>query len=178
MSLFLSLLLVLADPPAPPPKAPKPDKLEGKLSTETPRRPNPLAPSLPELTDDEEKKFDAIIDRFIEADSGQLKGPDAKKAIEEFKGLGPESFFALVRGLNKAARIDHSCPAVTIARKLTGILRSSNDPDLLQYAKENIGLGVKQSRHMDVLKELKFTSNMRLNSLKGGGRSGELRSVP
>jgi hypothetical protein len=80
--------------------------------------------------------------------------------------------------LNKAARIDHSCPAVTIARKLTGILRSSNDPDLLEYAKENIGLGVKQSRHMDVLKELKFTSNMRLNSLKGGARPGELRSVP
>jgi hypothetical protein len=152
-----------ADPkPAPPKKEP-----QGKLEPISKRGPHPLAPSLPELTEDEEKKLDALIDRFIEADTGNLKGPEAKAAIENFKGLGPESFFALVRGLNKSAHIDHSCPAVTIARKLTGIVKSSTDRELLQYARENIGLGVKKSKHADVLAELKNTATARLNTLKG-----------
>ena len=163
MFTLLPLVLALAADPKPvPPKEP-----EGKLSTTTPRKPHPLAPSLPELTEDEEKKLDAVINRFIEADTGNLTGPEAKKAIEEFKGLGPEAFFALVRGLNKAAAIDHSCPAVTIARKLTGTLRSTTDKELLQYARENIGAGVKKSKHMDVLAELKNTATARQNALKG-----------
>jgi hypothetical protein len=160
MFAVLPVICLLAADPAP--TTPKP---EGKLSTETPRRPNPLAPSLPELTDDEEKKLDQIIDRFIEADTGKLKGPAGKLAMKEFEDLGPESFFALVRGLNKSAKIDHSCPAVTIARKLTRILRSSKDKELLQYARENIGLGVKKSQHMDVLRSLKTTAAMRQNAI-------------
>lgn len=161
LTLVPIVLALAADPKPAPPKAPL-----GKLDNSTPRKPHPLAPSLPELTDDEEKKLDGIVDRFIEADTGNLKGSAAKQAIEDFKGLGPESFFALVRGLNKSATIDHSCPAVTIARKLTGILRSSSDKELLQYARENIGLGIKKSKHADVLAELKQTATARQNTLK------------
>jgi hypothetical protein len=159
MILPITLVLLLgADP--------QKDSLEKQLSEKPPRKANPLAPSLPELTEEEEKKFDEIVDRFIDADTGKTKGSEAKKAIEDFKNLGPEAFFALVRGLNKSALIDHSCPAVTIARKLNTQLRSSNDSELLQYARENIGMGVKKSKHMDVLKDLKLTASVRQNALK------------
>src|SRR5688572_22305512 len=92
-------LLPLGDPQPP----------TGKIEN-TPRKPHPLAPSLPELSEEEEAKIDAIIDRFIEADTGKLHGPEAKKALQDFHRLGPEATFALIRGMNKAAAIDHSCP--------------------------------------------------------------------
>ena len=161
MLALLPLLLVLAAEP----KEPAPKKAEGKLESQTPRRPHPLAPSLPELSDAEEKKLDAAIDRFIDADIGKSKGAEAKQAMEDFKNLGPESFFALVRGLNKSASIDHSCPAVTIARKLTGIIRASDDRELVQFARENVGAGVKRSPHMVVLDQVKSAARSRLNSL-------------
>src|SRR5262249_33000208 len=88
----------------------------------TERKPHPLAPSLPELTDAEEEKIDRIIDRFILADTGRLRGDDKKKAISDFQDLGPEAIFCLIRGLNKAAKIDATCPALTIGRKVGSIL--------------------------------------------------------
>ena len=106
------------------------------------RKPNPLAPSLPLLTAEEEDKLDRIIDRFILFDLGQLPGEDGKRALADFKNLGPEAFFALVRGINKAATIEGSCPAATIAKKLGSVLRGSNDLDLLDFARENIGAGL------------------------------------
>src|SRR6266478_5100238 len=83
---------------------------------QTPPKPHPLAPSLRATTEEEEDKFDQIIDRFIEYDTGKLKGPEAKKALEDFLKLPPEAVFALIRGLNKAAAINHSCPALVIGR--------------------------------------------------------------
>jgi hypothetical protein len=152
----VAALLPLADP-----QPPRTGTIDNKIATETPRKPHPFAPSLPELSDAEEKKIDAVIDRFIDADTGKLAGPDAKTAIQEFHKLGPEATFALIRGLNKAAKIDHSCPAVTIARKLNGTLRSTADTQLLQFARENIGAGVEKSRHMAVIKDLKMTCTAR-----------------
>ena len=70
----------------------------------TPRQPNPFAPSLPQLTDEEEKQLDDTVERFIAADTGKQTGPNAKKAIDDFKELGPEATFALIRGMNKAAK--------------------------------------------------------------------------
>jgi hypothetical protein len=151
-------LLPLTDPQLPK---------TGKIET-TPRKPHPLAPSLPELSEAEEAKIDAVINRFIDADTGKLQGPEAKKAIQDFQNLGPDATFALIRGLNKAAAIDHSCPAVTIARKLNGIFSRTVDKQLLQYARETIGLGVTKSRHMGVLKDLKLSATLRQNSLGGG----------
>jgi hypothetical protein len=166
-------LLPAADPQPPAGKSPgdKPQTDRPRIGamTSTPRNPHPLAPSLPELSEEEEKKIDAVIDRFIEADTGKLQGPDARKAVQEFYRLGPEATFALIRGMNKAAAIDHSCPAVTIARRLHSFLSKTGDTQLLQYARENIGLGVTKSRHMGVLKDLKMTCTARQNALERQG---------
>src|SRR4051794_19954780 len=160
----IAALLPLADP-----QPPKTGTIDNQTKSDTSRKPNPLAPSLPELSEDEEKKIDAVIDRFIEADTGKLAGPDAKTAIQEFHKLGPEATFALIRGLNKAAAIDHSCPAVTIARKLNGTLKATADTQLLQFARENIEAGVEKSRHMAVINELKMTCSTRKTQVERQG---------
>ena len=49
----------------------------------SPRSPHPSAPSLPRLTDEEEKKLDTIIDRFMQYDVGQLRGQEGLKAFLE-----------------------------------------------------------------------------------------------
>lgn len=131
----------------------------------TPRRPHPLAPSLPETTEEEEKRFDQIIDRFILADTGRLSGPEAQQAIRDFDRLPPEAVFALIRGLNKAAAIDHSCPALQISKRLARQLRSSRDLDLLRFARENIGAGVVRSRHSDHIKDLRVAISRRMTEV-------------
>jgi hypothetical protein len=146
----LLLALVLADDPPASSRA---------------HKPNPFAPSIPELTDAEEKKLDEIIDRFIRYDSGEVQSPEARRAYQELQKLEPKAIPALIRGLNRAAKLDYSCPAVTIARKLSQMFRSSRDPELLEYARENIGAGVTQSTHMGVLKDLRMTCLMRKRSL-------------
>jgi hypothetical protein len=157
--LILSLVLVH---PADPPK-----------DLETARKPNPLAPSLRELTDEEEKALDEVIDRFIQYDSGQLKDTDGKKVVGDFQKLGPDAIPALIRGLNRAAKIDHSCPAVTIARKLARMLRASRDTELLEFARENVGAGVERSRHMNVIKDLRLICMLRKNQVINLGLASE-----
>jgi hypothetical protein len=159
MYLTLTVSLLLGMDPIKPPS-------EG----DTKPKPSPFAPSLPDLSEEQEKKLDAIVDRFIEADTGKLTGSDAKKAFEDFKNLGPEAFFALVRGLNKSASIDHSCPAVLIAKKLNAQLIRSSDTELLQYARENIGTGVKESKHAGVLRDLKQNATTRQNAVRNQPR--------
>jgi hypothetical protein len=158
---LLTLTLALAYP-ADPPK-----------DLETPRKPNPLAPSLRELTEEEEKAVDEVIDRFIQYDSGQLKDADGKKVVRDFQQLGPDAIPALIRGLNRAARIDHSCPAVTIARKLAKMLRGSKDTELLEFARENVGAGVERSRHMNVIKDLRVICMLRKNQVINLGLAAE-----
>jgi hypothetical protein len=148
------------------------------------REPNPFAPSLPLLTDEEEAQLDEIIDRFIQFDTGEAVGTEARKARDAFDRLGPEAIPALIRGLNRAALVDYSCPAVTIAKKLGRMLESSDDAELLQFARENIGAGVTQSRHMGVLKDLKVACMLRQNlvarktaAAKATGGSGSGKSL-
>src|SRR5215213_914005 len=78
---------------------------------------NPLAPSLPQTTREEEAKFEKVIDRFILYDTGKLTGAEGKKALEDFHRLGPEAFFALVDGFNRAAGMEASCPSVIIGKR-------------------------------------------------------------
>jgi hypothetical protein len=144
-----ALALVLFMPADPPDKS------------DSPRKPNPFAPSLRLLSEEEEKDLDRVIDRFILADVGRLRGAEAKQALTDFQKLGPDAIPALIRGVNRAAAIEHSCPAVTIAKKLSALLRASNDTELLQFARENIGAGVTRSRHMGVLKDLRVTCMLR-----------------
>jgi hypothetical protein len=139
------------------------------LAGDSPRKPNQFAPSLPQLTDDEELQLDEIIDRFIDYDSGRVRGPEGRKAVNDFLKLGPEAIPALIRGLNRAAHIEHSCPAVTIAKKLSRMLSSSRDPQLLEFARENVGAGVMRSRHLGVIKDLRVTCMMRKRALLESG---------
>lgn len=132
---------------------------------DTPRKSSPFAPSLPLLTDEEEDKLDATINRFIEADVGKLRGDDYKKALKEFDKIGPEGIPALIRGLNKAATIEGSCPAVVIAKKLAKMLNATEDRELLQFARENIGAGVGRTRHSAVLAELRVACIVRNGAL-------------
>ncbi len=142
---------------------------------DTPRKPNPLAPSLSLLTADEEAKLDAVIDRFIQFDIGKLAGDDGKKALKEFQALGPDAVFALIRGLNKAAQIEATCPAATIGKKVVAILRASNDPDLLDFARENIGAGITKSPHMGILKDVRLAASLRRKDL---ARNPALKTPP
>jgi hypothetical protein len=128
-----------------------------------PRRPSPLAPSLPELTKEEEEKLDQIIDRFMLYDIGRLQGEDARSALRDFQKLGPEAIPALLRGLNRAAAIEHSCPCVVIAQKLQRLLLASDDRELLQLARDEIGAGVGRTRHATVLQDLRLKVTMRQN---------------
>src|SRR4051812_3651467 len=106
----------------------------GDTPAERPR--HPLAPSLPLLTKEEEKRYDDVVERFIQYDTGKLTGPAGKKALADFTALGPEAFFNLLDGFNRAANLEASCPAVIIARKIAGILRTSEDLELITFARE------------------------------------------
>ena len=59
-------LLPLADPQPP----------TGRIETTTPRKPHPLAPSLPELTEDEDKAIEAVIAGVPDDDTVELKLAD------------------------------------------------------------------------------------------------------
>jgi hypothetical protein len=126
---------------------------------------SPYGPSLPYLTKEEEDKLDEIIDRFMLYDIGRLQGDAARKALKDFKDLGPEAIPALVRGVNRAARIEHSCPVVVIAQKLGKLLVASDDQELLEYARDNIGAGVGRTRHAGVLQDLRMGVTMHKNAV-------------
>jgi hypothetical protein len=133
------------------------------------RKPSAIAPSLTALTDEEEDKLDEIIDGFIRVDTGKLKGAEAKKALAAFNRLGMDAVPALIRGVNRAAAIEDSCPALVIAKKLYNLLGKSNDPELLQFARENVGAGIKRSRHLATLQELRLFCTQRKNLLARQG---------
>lgn len=139
------------------------------FGADPPRKPNPIAPSLPLLTAEEEAKLDDIIDRFIEYDTGRLKGAEGKKALQDFLKLGPEAVPALIRGMNKAAAIEATCPAATIGKKLVSLLRSSDDPQLLDFARENIGLGIDKSPHLGIIKDLRVMCMLRKREVMAKG---------
>jgi hypothetical protein len=111
--------------------------------------------------------------------------------LEAFKKLPPEAIFALIRGLNRAAAIEDSCPAVVIGKRINSILRGTTDAQLLDFARENCGAGVKNSRHMGVIKDLRvlciyrkrdvdrmFAANPKLVPMTGTGERKLLRIEP
>jgi hypothetical protein len=126
---------------------------------------SPYAPSLPYLSREEEDKLDQVIDRFMLYDIGTLRGAEGAAALREFKSLGPEAIPALVRGINRAARLQESCPVVVIAEKLQRMLLASDDPELLEFARDNIGSDVGPTRHAGTLQDLRFRVMIRKNQL-------------
>jgi hypothetical protein len=142
---------------------------DGPARPETQRKPHPLAPSLPELSDDEEARIDKIIDRFILYDKGKLRGAEGKQALSDFQKLGPEAIPALIRGLNRAAAFEHSCPAVVIGKKLARMFNASNDLELLEFARENIGAGTVATRHQGFLRDLRVAILFRKRAVLDSG---------
>jgi hypothetical protein len=138
----------------------------GSLSAqETAKKRSPIAPSLPYLTNDEEAKLDRIIDRFILFDTGRLPGPEGQAALHDFEKLGYESIPALIRGLNKAAGLEHSCPTLVISKKLSRLLAACDDAELLEFARDTLGSGVGPTSHKRVIEDLRFNCLMRKNDL-------------
>ncbi|HEY7330894.1 MAG TPA: hypothetical protein VH592_24855 [Gemmataceae bacterium] len=145
-------------------KSDKPQSAPTKDSKEKPKR-SPYAPSLPYLTKEEEDRLDEIVNRFMQYDIGRLQGKEGAKALKEFRALGPEAIPSLVRGLNRAAMIEHSCPVVVIGQKLGRLLAASDDQELMEYVRDNIGSGVGRTRHAGVLQDLRFAVTLRNNAI-------------
>ena len=160
LSLTLAVLVGAADSKA--------DKKTDK-KTDKQRKPHPFAPSLPELSEEEEKKLDEIIDRFMLYDIGKLRGKEGAQAYRDFVKLGPEAIPALLRSLNRAAAYDQSCPIVVIAKKLSGMLAASTDVKLMQFARDEIGSSVGRTRHGAVLQDLRVSCMLRKNALMRAG---------
>jgi hypothetical protein len=99
------------------------------------------------------------------ADTEQLHGEEAKAAFNDFSKLGPEAIPALIRGINRAAISEQSCPTLVIAKKLRTMLLASEDQDLLDFARDEIGSGVERSRHMNVLQDLRVMCMLRRSAL-------------
>jgi len=129
------------------------------------RERHPLAPSLPVLTAEEEKQIQRVIDRFIQHEMGKLGGAEGKKALADLKALGPEAIPGMVYGLNRAANLGGSCPAVVIAARLELLLRATEDRKLLDYVRDNVGAGVKSKRHQNTLADLRLTCLLRKSYL-------------
>jgi hypothetical protein len=140
-----------------------------------PRKASGIAPSLPALTKEEEQKIDDIVDRFIQADLGRLRGVEARKAIREFEDLKAEAIPSLIRGLNRAARLNATCPVLLITKKLTRMLMASSDQVLLEFARDEIGADIGRSKYAGTLKDLRVKVMLRKNYL---ARLGESRPPP
>src|SRR5262245_47904552 len=139
----------------------------GQSDGDTKERPrHPLAPSLPRLTKEEEARYENVVERFVLFDTGKLKGAPGKKALEDFKALPPEAVFVLIDGFNVAANREDACPAVIIGKKILSILNISDDLDLLGFAKENLGAGVKSKRHQGLLKDMQFSIQLRKGTVQ------------
>jgi len=135
-----------------------------------PFKPHPFAPSIPELSKEEYAQINVVIDRFIDYDSGKLPDGDGKAILADFQGLGPEAIPPLIDGLNRAANLQASCPAVIIAKKLNKLILGSTDGQLLDLIRENVGAGVTIARHMNAIKDLKIACMTRKAYLSQTGQ--------
>ncbi|MBW3596176.1 MAG: hypothetical protein KY475_02755 [Planctomycetes bacterium] len=148
---------------SPTPEPPSPIRLASAVTVD--HEPQPPADVPPSGGDppgvlDPNPVYDDVVDRFIEYDVGRLRGAAGERARREFQALGPYAVPALVRGLNRAASIQASCPVVVISSKLEKSLSSTGDYQIIRYAVENIGRGVPEnaphySRLMSLRKALR-----------------------
>jgi hypothetical protein len=117
-----------------------------------------------ELTPEEEERLDKIVNYFIQYDIGMHRDP---RAVVEFNKLGPEAIPALIRGLNRAAQMSHSCPVAVIGKKLKQLLVATDDEEVLDFARENIGAGTPaRGPYVGILNDLKWTCMQRKRQLQ------------
>jgi len=82
---------------------------------------------------------DAVVDRFILYDIGQLPGQQGMVARNTFNSLGYEAIPAVIRGLNRAAKLRQSCPVIVLASKLRALLAQCRDPSMIELAIDHLG---------------------------------------
>ena len=101
---------------------------------------------------------DQIVNAFILYDIGRLRGAEAQRAVQSFNQLtGEQAIPALVRGVNKTARMRQSCPIIVVAGKLQGLLRSTSNRGILKNAIRDLnsaGPGVFYESYVERLREL------------------------
>lgn len=125
---------------------------------------NPIAPSLPFLSEEEEDRLDGIVNRFMLFDTGNLAGPAGARALEDFQKLGYEAIPALLRGLRKSADLAHSCPVIVIAKKLRNLLLKSQDHALLDFARDEV-TAIDSTRYRALLTDLRVQLASRMADL-------------
>jgi hypothetical protein len=98
---------------------------------------------------------DEVVERFIQFDVGRLRGAEGEKARQGFERLGTESLPALIRGLNRSAKMHASCPVMVISQKVGTMLQQNPQPALVRYALDNIGRDVPpHAMHVGYLQQL------------------------
>ncbi len=136
------------------------------------RQVNPIAESLPVLTESQGQKIQRIIDRFILADIGQIKGAEAAVAMKEFNSLGMEAIPLLIEGFNRAANIKDSCPVVAIGQKLKRLILQTQDPDVLTFIRNSAGTGVVIPRYKGYIHDVRTYCLYRMAYLRNKGILG------
>lgn len=97
------------------------------------------APKAGPKTSPEGDKYDAIVDDFIRADVGELRGEQGRAAMEAFRRLNTEEAIpAVVRGVNKAAKIRASCPIMVVSSKLQQLTGNCTNTALLRQAHNDL----------------------------------------
>jgi hypothetical protein len=139
---------------------------------------------------DKPDRFDAVVDAFIDYDIGKLRGAQGFKANQDFHALsGDEVIPALVRGANKAAKMQNSCPIIMIAMKLQSHLQQAKSREALQYAAAHLdssGANMVYGSYIDSLRAgartmlrqfdgLPPAAEEDTNEVRGGGTAGQLR---
>jgi hypothetical protein len=121
---------------------------------------------VPRATREREALYDAVVQRFILYDVGRLGVLDGRQAALDFEALGPDAIPALVRGLNRSATLDASCPVSSISFKLGALLASCTDLELIAEVRDGIGKGVGPTPHQAYLMALKRNCDQHLKKSK------------
>lgn len=109
----------------------------------------------PRLENQTEEEYDRIVDRFILYDIGRLGVLEGQQALRDFNRLDARAIPALVRGLNRAANIEASCPVVLISNKLRSLLSFTEDTRVLESALRTLGQGVNRTYHAEILRDVR-----------------------
>jgi HEAT repeat protein len=121
-----------------------------------------------------------VVDQFILYDIGQLGGLAGQQALTAFRALGPEAIPQVVHGLNRASSLSASCPIIVISRKLSELLSSCNDLELLTYARDNIGrgMGTYGGYHRSYLTNVQHLAQQRVQEVQNYLTAQASRLVP
>lgn len=131
---------------------------------------------------DADKRYDEIVDRFIQYDVGQLRGREGQQAYADFEALsGDEAIPALVRGVNRAAAINNSCPIIVISNKLQSLLSQTKNRQVLEEAASILSAktdGLPYGSYLSSIGDFidkQLGRSKKTNVLRGGGTVSQLR---